>query len=369
MTDRVAGRIAARFGVFFDAAPDAMLVVDRTGAIVLANAQLERMFGYSGGELIGQTVEVLVPGRFSRMHERHRGHYAAAPHTRPIDAGLELFGRRKDGVEFPVEISLSPLETDDGPLVMSAVRDVTERRRLQEELKRQSRLKSEFLANTSHELRTPLNSIIGFAELMHDGRVGPIGAEHREYLGDILTSAKHLLRLINDLLDLSKVESGKMEFFPEPVDLPSLVAEARDLLREEASQKGITMTSDVPAVPGIVVDSGRLKQIVYNYLSNALKFTADGGHVTVRAASEGDAAFRVEVEDDGIGIRAEDLARLFVEFQQLDAGAAKRYQGTGLGLALTKRLAEAQGGRVGVSSVPDRGSRFFVVLPRAAPGS
>jgi signal transduction histidine kinase len=205
-------------------------------------------------------------------------------------------------------------------------------------LEEASRLKSEFLANMSHELRTPLNGIIGFAELMHDGRLGTVSPEHKEYLGDILVSARHLLQLINDVLDLSKVESGAMEFFPEPVDLTLLVAEVRDVLREVAARKRIRMEIVSESDLGqIVLDPAKLKQVLYNYVSNALKFTRDDGRVSIRLTAEGGDAVRVEVEDTGIGIAPEDIGRLFVEFQQLDSGFAKRLQGTGRGLALTRR--------------------------------
>jgi CheY-like chemotaxis protein/nitrogen-specific signal transduction histidine kinase len=227
------------------------------------------------------------------------------------------------------------------------------------------RLKSEFLANMSHELRTPLNAIIGFAEIMHDGKVGPIPSQHKEYLGDVLTSARHLLQLINDILDLSKVEAGKMEFRPVRINLALVVQEARAIVRTMAAQKRINLRSEIdPSLCEIESDPRSLKQILYNYLSNALKFTPEGGAVTVRAKPEDIDYFRIEVEDNGIGIRAEDRQRLFVEFQQLDASAGKKYSGTGLGLALTKKIVEAQGGHVGVKSAAGTGSVFFAVLPQ-----
>jgi signal transduction histidine kinase len=226
-------------------------------------------------------------------------------------------------------------------------------------------MKSEFLANMSHELRTPLNAIMGFTKLMVHGKVGPVSAQQQEFLGDILKSSNHLLQLINDVLDLAKVEAGKMEFHPESIDLPQLVGEVRDILRAVAAGKQIRIETAIDSTcTGLDLDPAKLKQVLYNYLSNALKFTPDNGRVFIRARPEGLESFRVEVEDTGIGIRPEDVKYLFTEFRQLDSSASKKYQGTGLGLALTRRITEAQGGRVGVDSLLGRGSTFFVVLPR-----
>jgi signal transduction histidine kinase len=225
----------------------------------------------------------------------------------------------------------------------------------------------EFLATLSHELRTPLHAIIGFAELMFKGRVGAVSDAHKEYLGDILDSSRHLLQLINDAIDLAKVESGTMEFRPEPVDLGKVVAEVSDILGGMASTKRIRVETTVDVhMAAAVLDPSKLKQVLYNYLSNALKFTQEEGRVRIQVAREDADQVRIEVEDTGIGIRREDIHRLFVEFQQLDATMAKKYAGTGLGLALTKRIVEAQGGHVGVRSEPGKGSTFWVVLPHDA---
>ena len=244
---------------------------------------------------------------------------------------------------------------------LKAQRLETENRQIQEA----NRLKSLFLANMSHELRTPLNAIIGFAELLHAGAVPPESPKHRQFLDHIGTSGRHLLQLINDVLDLSKVESGKFEFFPEPVALRQLVGEVSNVLLTSVQRKQLSLQIEVDdGLTDVLLDPARLKQVLFNYLSNALKFTPDGGRVVVRAMPEGAQRLRIEVEDTGIGIAAEDLPRLFIEFQQLDAGYDKRHQGTGLGLALTRRLVEAQGGSVGVRSTPGQGSVFHLVLPR-----
>jgi signal transduction histidine kinase len=248
--------------------------------------------------------------------------------------------------------------------------EIGARRRVQAEADRANRHKSEFLANMSHELRTPLNGIIGFTQLIHDGKVGPVAPEHKEYLGDVLTSARHLLQLINDVLDLAKVESGRVEFRPEPVDAGAVMHEVRDVVRALADRKRIRLETSLDAALGpLLLDPAKLKQVLYNYVSNAIKFTPEGGQVSVRAVADGADAVRFEVEDTGVGIRAEDLGRLFVDFEQIDLSLPQRHQGTGLGLALTKRLVEAQGGRVGARSTFGQGSVFFAVLPRAATGA
>ncbi len=373
--------LEARYRGLLESMPDAIVVVNQTGRIVLVNGQAEELFGYAHGGLLGKPVEILLPARFREAHIGHRTQYFFEAKTRTVGAGLELFAAHADGGEFPVEISLSPVQSEEGTFAMSAIRDITDRRNLQEELRHKNdeleqqnkliqqatRLKSEFLANMSHELRTPLNGIIGFSEILYDERVGPVSSEHKEYLQDILTSARHLLQLINDVLDLAKIEAGKLEFLPEQIETDILVGEVRNIVRTLAAKKRIEFRTEVdPALATLDADPRSLKQILYNYVSNALKFTPEEGKIVVRVKPDGAGHFRIEVEDTGIGIRNEDLDRLFVEFQQLDASTSKQYAGTGLGLALTKKLVEAQGGRVGVRSAPGAGSIFHAILPRVA---
>ena len=278
-----------------------------------------------------------------------------------------------------IRVHGSRLEEDGGVAtrMLGIVIDITESKRAEDararshELEAQnrqfqeaSRLKSQFLANVSHELRTPLNAIIGFADLVHSGAVKD-APQAKHFLGHICTSGRHLLQLINDLLDLTKVESGKFEFFPEAVDVASLIREVGDILQTSTRSKKIRLRVDVePSLGALEVDAARLKQALYNYLSNAIKFSHDGGQIAVRALAHGPAQFRIEVEDQGVGIAAEDLPRLFTDFQQLYAGLTKQHQGTGLGLALTARIVRAQGGEVGVRSTLGLGSLFYLVLDR-----
>jgi len=227
-----------------------------------------------------------------------------------------------------------------------------------------SRLKSEFLANMSHELRTPLNAIIGFSELIYDGQVPQI-EKQKTFIHNVLVSSRHLLSLINDVLDLSKIEAGKMDFRPQPIGLTSFIAECIDIFREVAMKRHIAIESHIVFnLEKVILDPEKLKQVLYNYLSNAIKFTPDGGRVVLRLTNESEQMFRIEVQDTGIGIDPYEHKRLFIEFQQLNLNINKQYPGTGLGLALTKKIVEAQGGNVGVKSKLGEGSTFFAVLPR-----
>ncbi|HLK69106.1 MAG TPA: ATP-binding protein [Bryobacteraceae bacterium] len=223
--------------------------------------------------------------------------------------------------------------------------------------------KSRFLASVSHELRTPLNGIIGFSQLLHDEVVGPMTADQKEYLTDVLNCSNHLLTLINHVLDLTKIEAGKMEFHYEPLALDEQLTEAVDSMKALAAAKRLDMRLVLGPELGIVVaDAARLRQVVINYLSNAVKFTPEEGRITVEVRRLSPHHYQIAVEDNGIGISEADLSRLFTEFGQLGA-SEKAQTGTGLGLVITKRIVEAQGGRVGVESVLGKGSRFFAVLP------
>ncbi len=356
---------------------DALMTTDTLGIITDVNKQMCAVTGCTHQELIGTAFK----DYFTDPKRAEDGIRKVLADDRVTN--YELTIRNRDGGEMIVSYNATTFRGADGKLrgVFAAARDITDQKRLEEQLRRKNdeleeqnhrvqkanRLKSEFLANMSHELRTPLNGIIGLAELMHDGKVGAVSSDHKEYLGDILMSSGHLLQLINDVLDLAKVESGKTELRPEPVELEKLINDVRDIVRTLIAEKRIRLVCEVDAnVENIIADPAKLKQVLYNFLSNALKFTPEDGSVTVRVLPEGPDHFRLEVADSGIGIRAEDFDRLFVEFQQLDASAAKKFQGTGLGLALTRRIVEAQGGHVGVTSTLGKGSTFSAVLPRVA---
>jgi PAS domain S-box-containing protein len=344
-----------------EVAPDAILGVDVSGSIELVNAQCERLFGYDRDELMGQPVEKLIPDGL-----------------RPVDAGqvgagFELATLHKDGTEIPVEISLSALETPAGRLTMAAVRDITDRKRFEwqlreqnVELERASQAKDNFLASMSHELRTPLNAIIGFTGTMLMKLPGPLNAEQEHQLRLVQTSGKHLLSIINDLLDLAKIESGRVQIALEPVDCLRVIEEVVQSLQPSAEGKGLTLrieTFDGPVAA--TADRRALGQILINLVNNAIKFTETGEVcVCLIPAVAGEGPLRITVRDTGPGIPQADLARIFRAFERSATSAKATDEGTGLGLHISRKLAELLNATITVSSVVGEGSTFTIALGR-----
>lgn len=481
-----------------DAAPDGLIVCDQQGTIVLINAQGTRMFGYEIGELIGKSVDVLVPTSIRPRHHGYVMSYTAAPRLRPMGSGLELQGTRKDGTEFPVEISLSPIESADRLLITAAIRDVSERRALEGEKRRAtaylasaveavqdafalfdeddrmvmvnsvgrellgrdihtpivgmkfddvlqialaggafdfsnetresflarwkvyhrdpsgtldvrtgtgrylrvterrtaeqgtviviadvttdvqqagdlrnareiaeaaSEAKSEFLSSMSHELRTPLNSILGFAQLIERDRKNPLDQRQIERLQHVLRGGEHLLRLIDDVLDLAKIEAGRIAVSVEPVGVSEVLQEVVSTLEPMATRARIQIASLQlpPQLPQVVAERTRLAQILMNFGSNAIKYGKPGGQVRFEVVASTQ-KFRIVVVDDGIGIPADKRHKLFEPFQRAGQETGP-IEGTGIGLTISKRLAEMMRGTVGFSSAVGEGSQFWVEVP------
>lgn len=491
-------RAQERYSQLLDAAPDAIVVVRNDGSIDLVNVQTEKIFGYARSELVGQRLELLIPQRFRQGHGAHLARYFANPGARPMGSGLELFGCHKDGTELPIEVSLSPLRTEHGLSVIAAIRDITDRKqmeeaakhlsdrlasavdsiqdgfamfddqdrlllcnsvyrrlagasmtgplvgstyarileswlgelsfandeerdrfgrvaqlseqeqvttfdvrtrddrslratarrtpeggivktiwdltedvRLSEELREAralaeaaSRAKSDFLSSMSHELRTPLNSILGFAQLLQRDKKEPLSERHRDRAAQILKGGEHLLRLIDDILDLSRIEAGGVSISTEPVGVTEVLAEVKTTLEPMATRHGIRL--EVGALPAdlamVSVDRTRFAQILMNFGSNAIKYNRPAGEVTFSVSMPGPKLVRVAVRDTGMGIPRDKQDKLFQPFQRAGQETGP-IEGTGIGLVISRRLAQLMQGDVGFRSTPGEGSEFWVDVP------
>jgi PAS domain S-box-containing protein len=367
VTERI--KAEQRFQQLVLAAPDAMLIVDEHGTIVLVNEQTERLFGYRKEDLVGQSIELLIPPQLREQHIGHRQRYLKDPRHRRMGTGIELAGLRQDGSQIPVEISLAPLDTEQGTLVSAAIRDISERREAEQKLAdardkavAAAELKSQFVAMVSHEIRTPMNGVIGLADLLLET---PLEPTQRRYTEAIRTSGRALLSIINDILDFSKIEAGKLKLVETDFELDQVLEEVVQAVAQAARDKQIEVVCDYPpnlptALRG---DDGRLRQALLNLLGNAVKFTEEGS-VLLRAEPAADVEARITftILDTGIGIAPEDLARLTEPFSQADAASTRRYGGTGLGLTITRQLVELMGGVLEMSSKLKQGSRFWFTL-------
>ena len=495
MSDR---ELDLQYRELIDSAPDGFVVVGPDGAIILVNIQAETMFGYPRSELLGQQVELLIPHRFRAKHPQHVSKYAHEPRTRPMGSGLELMGRRRDATEFPVEISLSPIRTSKGVFVSAAIRDVSDRKRIEAEARRAnafllsavdsiqdafvlydeedrivlvnstfremlgrtlqgpivgrlftelvdrsiadnvfdlgdetpaefrarwcayhqlpngalevrtrtgrvlrivdrptaehgtvsvmldmteerlradelrraretaeaaSAAKSEFLASMSHELRTPLNAVLGFAQLLQRDKKQPLSERQLERIEHVLRGGEHLLKLIDEVLDLSRIEAGGVTISAEPVTLPDVLHEVMTTLEPMAQRAGVSVAVSVlpTSLAPVIADRTRLAQILMNFGSNAIKYNRSGGHVRFEVA-RGSESVRITVVDDGIGIPPDKRAKIFEPFHRAGQETGP-IQGTGIGLAISKRLAELMKGRVGFESEAAKGSAFWVEVP------
>lgn len=356
-------------------AVDGIITIDEQGLMETVNPAALKIFGYRDSEMLGNNVSMLMPEPEASEHDGYMTRYRESGEARIIGRGREVVGRRKDGSTFPLDLAVSQMVVNKERVFVGIVRDVTERKTIEEavfqakeEAQKASRAKSQFLSNMSHELRTPLNGILGFTDLLGKQYFGPLNEKQSSYVQQVDNCGKHLLDLINDLLDIAKIDAGKLGIFIEDYRCKDCMDSVFGLIESQFVQKKIKLESYIdPNLEMLTCDIKRFKQVLLNFLSNALKYTPEEGRVEVRFLREPDCD-RITVSDSGIGIESNELKNLFDEFHQVDRKRDEDLGGSGIGLALTRRLVELHGGDVGVESEVGKGSTFWFTLPRKNSG-
>lgn len=352
-----------------DALVDAVVTIDTTGKIMAVNEAVQTVFGYTPQELLGQNIKLLMNRHYAAHHDHYlrRGSEAA----KVINSIREVSALKKDGTEFPVEIYLFYEEHDGQMYITGHMRDLSERQAFLEQLMDQkvaaelaNQAKSEFMRNMSHELRTPLNAILGYTQLASFKQNEP--GELMEYMNQIDTAGRHLLNLINEVLDLTRIESGNFELEPQYLQVNDLISGCLELVKLEARKMDIQLLNQVQPCEDFVIyaDALKTKQVLLNLLSNAIKYNKPGGAVTIGCDQQGQDQLMISISDEGRGIAPDSLQKIFNPFERLGAGDTG-IEGVGIGLCITKRLIQAMGGRIEVESAVGKGTTFRIYFPRS----
>jgi PAS domain S-box-containing protein len=344
-----------RFRLAVESCPSSMVMTDDAGVIVLVNTETERLFDYQRDELIGQKMEILVPARLRSGYAQRRAALTRNPQPVRFGEGWNLFGRRRDGSEFPAEIGLNPIRAREGLFVLAVVIDISERKRM-------DRLKDEFVSTVSHELRTPLTSIAGSLGLLVGGAAGELPEGALRLIRIAQSNSQRLVRLINDILDTEKIETGQTVFKFRRIGARALVEQAIDANRGYADGFGVRARLDAAPAGEIYVDADRMAQVLTNLLSNAIKFSPPDSEVAV-GIEDRDGTIRITFRDRGPGIPDAFRPRIFEKFAQADATSERRKGGTGLGLSIARQIVLRLGGAIGFEDAPGGGTIFFVELP------
>ncbi len=346
------------FRLAVEAAPNGMLMMDQRGKVIFSNSAAEKLFGYGTGGLFGLSVEDLIPKRMRGKHEKHRAHYAEAPSSRAMGGNRDLLGLRKDGTEIPVEIGLTPVELPEGPAVLASIIDISERKQLEQR-------RRELVSTVNHDLKNPLTSILSVGYLLKDGIGGKLNKEGRKLLELSQKNCRHMIDLIDDFLGEERLESGRIEYHPEPVEVGAFLKEIAASSRIFASGFGVEILLRGTGGSGkVLADPVRLHQVLLNLVSNAVKYSKKGGKVSLGSEKRGK-SIRISVVDHGRGIPDEFRKRIFQRFSQAKAEDSAFKGGSGLGLSIVKEMVDKMGGTIDYRSKPGVETVFFIDLPKA----